>query len=52
MKDLDLIFDLSECLSFPLFSKGKEKFQFQYGVFILNKNTAEVASCMVYLRCW
>lgn len=28
--------------NFPLFSKGKEKYQFQYGVFILNKNIAQL----------
>jgi len=27
---------------FPLYSKGKEKFQFNYGVFLLNKNIAQL----------
>lgn len=27
---------------FPLYSKGKEKFQFHYGVFLLNKNIAQL----------
>ncbi|XP_033759540.1 uncharacterized protein LOC117341787 [Pecten maximus] len=27
---------------FPLFSKGKEKFQFNYGVFLLNKNISQL----------
>ena len=30
------------CYSFPLYSKGKEKFQFNYGVYLLNKNIAQV----------
>ena len=29
-------------LSFPLYSKGKEKFQFNYGVYLMNKNIAQV----------
>lgn len=28
---------------FPLYSKGKEKFQFNYGVYLLNKNIAQVS---------
>ena len=28
--------------SFPLYSKGKERFQFSYGVYLLNKNIAQV----------
>ncbi|XP_065644380.1 UV radiation resistance-associated protein isoform X5 [Hydra vulgaris] len=27
---------------FPLFSKGKDKFQFRYGMFLLNKNIAQL----------
>jgi len=27
---------------FPLFGKGKEKYQFNYGVYLLNKNIAQV----------
>ncbi|XP_041350815.1 UV radiation resistance-associated protein-like [Gigantopelta aegis] len=27
---------------FPLYSKGKEKFQFNYGVFLLNKNISQI----------
>jgi hypothetical protein len=30
------------CFRFPLFVKGKEKFQFEFGVFLLNKNIAQV----------
>lgn len=30
------------CVRFPLYLKGKEKFQFHYGVFLLNKNIAQV----------
>ena len=33
---------LSFTCSFPLFSKGKERFQFNYGVYLLNKNIAQV----------
>ena len=29
-------------LRFPLYSKGKDKFQFNYGVFMLNKNISQV----------
>ncbi len=32
----------SFCCSFPLYSKGKERFQFSYGVYLLNKNIAQV----------
>lgn len=28
--------------TFPLFAKGKEKFQFSYGVFLLNKNISQL----------
>ncbi|KAL3848371.1 hypothetical protein ACJMK2_019234 [Sinanodonta woodiana] len=28
--------------NFPLYSKGREKFQFNYGVFLLNKNTSQL----------
>jgi len=34
--------------SFPLFGKGKEKFQFDYGVYILNKNIAQVMCNISY----
>ncbi|XP_067669465.1 UV radiation resistance-associated protein-like [Haliotis asinina] len=30
---------------FPLYSKGKEKFQFNYGVFLLNKNISQIRFC-------
>lgn len=30
------------CFRFPLYAKGKEKFQFNYGVFLLNKNISQV----------
>jgi len=30
---------------FPLYNKGKERIQFYYGTFLLNKNIAQVRFC-------
>jgi len=30
------------CCRFPLFSRGKDKLQFNYGVYLLNKNIAQL----------
>ena len=30
------------CSRFPLFSRGKDKLQFNYGVYLLNKNIAQL----------
>jgi hypothetical protein len=37
------LFIMMPCVcSFPLYSKGQDKFQFSYGVFLLNKDIAQV----------
>lgn len=30
------------CSRFPLFSRGKDKMQFNYGVYLLNKNISQL----------
>lgn len=35
-------------IRFPLYPKGGEKLQFEYGVYLLNKNIAQVGTLRFY----
>lgn len=32
--------------AFPLYGRGVDRYRFDYGVFLLNKNIEQVSSCM------
>lgn len=44
-----LLFFLFSLFRFPLYPKGGEKLQFEYGVYLLNKNIAQVGALRFFL---
>lgn len=43
-----MLFFFFSPIRFPLYPKGGEKLQFEYGVYLLNKNIAQVGTLRFY----